>query len=330
VAGVEAAAGGGFALVVGVSRGESSHSQALQTSGAHVVTDTLGELLEHQRRSVYAAPLHDIPSLWKARKDVKERLQGKHVALFLDYDGTLTPIVEDYRKAELSGEMRTVIDQLAQTCTVAVISGRDLENVRGLVGLDQIFYAGSHGFDIAGPEGWHEELQQGKAFLPDLDSAEASLMKELADIDGASVERKKFSIAVHYRQVADNRVPAVEKVVDRVLSDHPRLRKSSGKKVFDVKPRTDWNKGQALLWLLERFGHEKGPDVVPIYIGDDTTDEDAFRVLRQEEGGCGGIGIVVRDDSERQTIAHYALEDTDEVADFLKWLSMITATGGNA
>lgn len=329
LAGVKAGDRGGFALVVGVNREESSHAEALRKAGAHVVTDTLSMLLEGGERHISPAPLDDIPSVWDSRDALTERLRGKHIALFLDYDGTLTPIVEDYRKAQLSAAMREVVDQVAATCTVAIISGRDLQDVRKLVDLDQVFYAGSHGFDIAGPEGFHQEVQQGKQFLPDLDAAETALSEKLEDIKGAAVERKRFSIAVHYRQVAEDDVPVVEQIVDRVLSDHSRLRSSRGKKVFDVKPHTDWDKGQAVLWLLERYDLD-GADVLPLYIGDDTTDEDAFRVLRQQERGEeGGIAIVVRDDdSRRRTLAHYALEDTDDVAHLLTWLATITETGG--
>ena len=312
-----------------MNRGEASRGRVLRKHGADVVTDTLTILLKDQYKKISPVFLDEIPLVWESRNKLRKRLRGKHIVLFLDYDGTLTPIVEDYRKAELSDEMRAIIGEFARTCAVAIISGRDLEDVRKLVGLEQVFYAGSHGFDIAGPDGLHEELSQGKEFLPDLDSAETKLQIKLRNIDGASVERKKFSIAVHYRQVEDDDVPTVEQVVDLVLSEHPRLRKSSGKKVFDVKPRTDWNKGQALLWFLERYGLE-GADVVPIYLGDDTTDEDAFNVLRQRERNSdGGIGIVVRDDRRSPTMAHYALEDTDDVAHFLRWLAAITVTGGN-
>jgi len=329
IAGVQAAARGGFALAVGINREQSAHGEALRKGGANVVTDTLSGLLQERNQDMSSVPLREIPLVWQFRDKLQERLRGKHIALFLDYDGTLTPIVEDYRKAELSGEVRSLIGELARSCTVAVISGRDLENVRELVGLEQVFYAGSHGFDIAGPKGWHEEIQQGKDFLPDLDSAETDLAEQLKAVEGAAVERKKFSIAVHYRQVADADVPTVEQIVDSVLYRHPRLRKSAGKKVFDVKPRANWNKGQALLWLLDRYDIEV-TDVLPIYIGDDTTDEDAFRVLRQRESDGGdGIGLVVRDGDGRSSLAHYALEDTDDVAHFLQWLVTTTATGGN-
>ena len=123
-----------------------------------------------------------------------------------------------------------------------------------------------------------------------------------------------FSIAVHYRKVEDQTIPEIEQAVDRVLGGHPNLRKSRGKKIFELQPDVDWNKGQALLWLLETLNLD-GPDVRAIYIGDDTTDEDAFAVLNQREG----IGIVVTEEP-RPTAAHYMLTDTGAVQAFLKKL----------
>ncbi|WP_232059186.1 trehalose-phosphatase [Kineobactrum salinum] len=330
LAGVQAAADGGFALVIGVNRGEPAHGDALRNSGADIVTTTLSSLLPEQDQGTAGVPVDALPSFWSARDQISERLRDRHLALFLDYDGTLTPIVEDYRKARLNAATRAIVGELARSCAVAIISGRDLEDVRALVDLDQVFYAGSHGFDIAGPRGWREQLQQGVEFLPDLDAAETALTDDLGNINGARVERKKFSIAVHYRQVAEGDVPAVEQLVSRVLAGFPRLRASSGKKVFDLKPRTDWNKGQALLWLLERY-QLNGSEVLPVYVGDDTTDEDAFHVLRQrQDSGEDGIAILVRDDSRRRSLANYTLENTDDVTDFLKWLAASITAGGTA
>ena len=118
---------------------------------------------------------------------------------------------------------------------MAVISGRDLTDVQKLVDLEAIVYAGSHGFDIAGPKGKRIEHQSGKEFLPLLDRAEKSLRNLLeGKISGVQVERKKFSIAVHYRRVEEDKVKEVEDAVDRVQKEQPRLRKGSGKKIFDL------------------------------------------------------------------------------------------------
>ncbi len=163
------------------------------------------------------------------------------------------------------------------------------------------------------------DYQQGLEFLPVLDSAEKSLRPLLSDIPGAQVERKRFSIAVHYRNVAKNREKAVEEAVDRVLGNNARLRKRTGKKIFELQPEIDWHKGKALCRLLEVLERDR-PDLLPIYIGDDVTDEDAFRELQ-----AGGIGIVVKDNESPETsrcsTARYALNDCRQVQKFLEGLA---------
>ncbi len=127
------------------------------------------------------------------------------VAVFLDYDGTLTPIVSQPEDALLPDSMRQTLQALAAQAPVAILSGRDLDDVRRRVNLDGIVYAGSHGFDIAGPRGLRRQVAT--EFLPKLDIAEKELHEALDGIPGARVERKHFSIAVHYRNVKKNGRP---------------------------------------------------------------------------------------------------------------------------
>ncbi|HSR72135.1 MAG TPA: trehalose-phosphatase, partial [Kiloniellales bacterium] len=241
---------------------------------------------------------------------------GRKLAVFLDYDGTLTPIVEDYTKAVMPAEMRSTVARLAQGVPLAIISGRDLVNLRELVRIDSAYYAGSHGFDLAGPGGWHERVGEGERFIPELDTAESALRERLAEVPGHAVERKAFAIAVHYRRAAERDVPRIEAVVDEVVAASETLRKGYGKKVFQVQPDTNWDKGHAVVWLLDHLGLG-GPDVLPLYIGDDLTDEDAFRALSGR-----GIGIVLRD-GDRNTSADYALDDPEDVQRFLEVLIAI-------
>jgi trehalose-phosphatase len=257
-----------------------------------------------------------LPSALDSMEEIRKETEKKEVAVFLDYDGTLTPIVDSPDRAVLSDQMRDTVKKLAQLCTVAVISGRDLQDVRNMVDIEGIFYAGSHGFDIAGPRGREAQFQQGKEFLPALDKAEEMLAGKLEEIKGALLERKKFSIAVHYRKVQEQEAERVEEVVDRVLEQFPRLRKSYGKKVYELQPKIDWHKGRALLWVLDALDLNK-PEVLPFYIGDDTTDEDAFIAIRDR-----GIGIVVME-KPRTTEARYALKDPDETRKFLEGLQKI-------
>jgi alpha,alpha-trehalase len=248
--------------------------------------------------------------------EIRRRIAGKRPAVFLDYDGTLTPIVERPELAVLSAETRQVVEDLASLCALAVISGRDLADVKILVGVEGICYAGSHGFDIEGPAGQHISVRQGEEFLPQLDELELRLRDRLRDVEGSQIERKRFSIAVHYRRVATERAAEVERAVDEELERLPQLRKTLGKKVFDLQPRIDWHKGKALLQLLAAL-HLDRADVLPVFLGDDLTDEDAFEAIAGR-----GVGIVVRDEV-RPTAAEFALESAAEVRRFLAVLAGI-------
>jgi trehalose-phosphatase len=262
---------------------------------------------------VFDKPIRELPSALDAIHGIIERAKGKRLALFLDYDGTLTPIVERPELAIMSEETRATVKALAEHCTVAIISGRDRRDVERLVNLDALFYAGSHGFDIAGPHGWHTEHEPAAAYVPVIDRAETALREALASVKGAILERKKYSVAVHYRLVADGDVNTVQKAINVALSHQPELRKMDGKKVYDLQPRIDWDKGKAVLWLLQALDLLHGT-VLPIYVGDDITDEDAFKVLHDL-----GIGVVVGENS-RPTTARYALKNPDEVHSFLQRL----------
>jgi trehalose-phosphatase len=236
---------------------------------------------------------------------------GNRLAVFIDYDGTLTPIVSRPEEAWLSESMRQTLRTLAARLPVAILTGRDLDDVRGRVHVDGIVYAGSHGFDIAGAGGLRREL--GAAFLPVLDTAEAELREALDDIAGAQLERKHFSVAAHYRNVNESDASGIAQAVDAVARKHRELRKINGKKVYELLPDIDWNKGRAVLWLLEALELERG-EAFPIFIGDDRTDEDAFSALKER-----GAGILVSEQPQ-VTAANYWLRNPEDVERFLQEL----------
>lgn len=308
--GVEAGRIGNFGLVIGVNRGNQVEELA---RFADVVVDDLAEVEVETALAPGSRTTDDLPSALDRFNDVAARLEHRQPAVFLDYDGTLTPIVERPEMARISDEMRQTVEDLVQQTPVAIVSGRDRQDVQVLSGIEDIYFAGSHGFDIAGPGGQHLELQQGTDYLPSLDRAEEALRDRLEGIDGVQVERKKFAIAVHFRRVAEERHGEVGQVVDAVLAENSDLRKTGGKKIFELRPDLDWDKGKALLWLLEKLDLDR-PGIVPLYLGDDLTDEDALRAIEQR-----GIGILVRDES-RPTHARFALESPGEVRIFLRKL----------
>ncbi len=237
--------------------------------------------------------------------------RGDQLAVFLDYDGTLTPIVSRPEKAVLLDSTRTILRTLSAKIPVAILSGRELKDVRKRVDIDGMVYAGSHGFDIAGPHGLRR--QEAKEFLPALDAAEKEIREKLAGIPGALIERKCFSIAAHYRNVNESDFPKLERAVREVAVRHQELRMIDGKKVYELLPNIDWDKGKAVLWLLEHLGLERAN---PIYIGDDRTDEDAFRALEHR-----GVGILVSEEP-RATAASYFLRNPSEVKRFFQNLIM--------
>jgi trehalose-phosphatase len=243
---------------------------------------------------------------------IANRLAQHELALFLDYDGTLTPIVDLPEQAILSEDMRSLLTRLAERCTVAIVSGRDRQDVQAMVRLDTLIYAGSHGFDITGPGGLHLEHEEATHSLPDLDAAERRLRDRLGDIEGALVERKRFAIAVHSRLVADKDVGRIQETVEQIHQQYPSLRQMRGKKVCELQPDVAWDKGHAILWLREALDLDR-PQVVTLYLGDDVTDEDAFRVISHR--GLG-LGILVTP-PHSGTHAQYYLRDCSEVRQFL-------------
>jgi trehalose-phosphatase len=253
------------------------------------------------------------PSALHHLESIRESLRGRVPAVFLDYDGTLTPIVARPEAAALDGRVRECLARLARLCPVAVMSGRDLVDLRTRVGLPQLYYAGCHGFEIEGP-GWRYEHPPGVAVLPTLEAAAAELAELLAGIAGVRVERKRFAIAVHFREMDEADLSALGRAVDRVSGRHPTLRMRQGKKIVESLPDVPWHKGAALGWLLARLGLDRS-EAMPICLGDDVTDEDAFEAV-----ATGGLGIVVLD-APRPTTAHYRLVGPEEVHRFLETLT---------
>jgi len=236
---------------------------------------------------------------------------SRRLAFFLDYDGTLTPIVERPEDAVLDAATREALRKLAEHHPVAVISGRDLADVRARVGIEDLQYAGCHGFEIAGPRG-NRVHGAAAAAAPQLAAAADQVARDTRGLPGVQLERKRFTLAVHYRRAREADVPAVRSAVERAQARHPALRVTSGKMVLELQPDVDWDKGRAVLWLIETLNLQ---DALPVYIGDDITDEDAFRALAGR-----GLGIVVQD-APRPSAAHYTLRDPGEVRALLAGLA---------
>ena len=306
-AGVDAASAAGFGWVLGVDR--EGNEAALRAAGAHAVVPDLASV-----RLAEAPSVVQLPSALASWEAVAARVDDRRPAVFLDYDGTLTPIVARPEDAILAAPARDAVARLASVHPVAVVSGRDLDDVRTMVGVEGIAVAGSHGFDIVGPDGARHQV--GDAYLSDLEDAERALAPLIAPIEGARIERKRFAIAVHFREAGPRAGPLVRAAVDEVVRTCPRLRSTGGKMIAELRPDIPWDKGRAVKRMRELLGLD-GARIVPIYVGDDETDEDAFREVRAD-----GIGVIVRGEGDdRPTLARFSLADPAEVRLLLERLA---------
>jgi trehalose 6-phosphate phosphatase len=271
--------------------------------------------------TVPASTVRELPDALQDEELFVQRMAGRRPAVFLDYDGVLTPIVDRPEDALISEGMRSTVRALAGRCPVCVVSGRDRQVVQELMGIDDLVVAGSHGFDIWSPSEGTIAHDASSGFEDLIAEVTDRLRAELGSIRGAVVEPKRASVAVHYRLAEPQEQTRIGAVVDTLLAERPeQLKVTPGKMVYELQPKIDWDKGRAVLYLLETLGLDTA-DVVPVYLGDDITDEDAFRVLH----GLG-VGIIVghADDPEvadRATAADFVLASTTEVEQFLTTLA---------
>ncbi len=247
-------------------------------------------------------------------------LAERFLYLFLDYDGTLAPIVRDPAKAVLSLRMRGRLEALAATprCRVAVISGRALEDIRGRVGIAGITYSGNHGLEVAGPEGTFRYPVPETARRA-LDAVRSSVANALSPVPGAFLEEKGMTLTVHLRKVNRGELLIAAHALSEATRPY-RMRGEivvrPGKEVFEICPSVDWDKGKTVLWLLEKSAVAGQEPPWPLCVGDDRTDEDAFREIRER-------GLTVHVGVPEKTDARYYLRNVGEVAAFLGRLAQI-------
>jgi trehalose-phosphatase len=232
---------------------------------------------------------------------------AEELVIVLDYDGTLTPIVDRPEDAVLGARMRVTLEALARRFPVAVLSGRALADVRDRVAVEGITYAGSHGFEIEGPDVTFVHPAAERA-APLVRHTTAMLRGALGAVPGIVIEDKPFGVATHYR-LAPDAEPRVATEVRAALERTSGLRLVKGKMVMELVPDIEWNKGRALEWLLGKLNRS---DAFAIYVGDDRTDEDAFEALASTRG----FGILVAE-APRPTAATRWLRDPEDVGAFL-------------
>lgn len=243
-----------------------------------------------------------MPEIVTEATSIDQLFAVKRPAVFLDYDGTLTPIVSRPEQAKLGEAARAAVRRLAAQTTVAIVSGRGRADVEELVNVRGITIAGAHGFDVRLPDGRLVEPMEVRAAEAVIPVLAASLREELADVAGVIIEDKRFALAVHYRLAEPADLPRIEAAVRRAAAGTPELRQIHNKMVHELRPAVPWDKGRAVVWLMDMLNPEQEP-ILPIFIGDDETDRDAFRALKGlglsffvgEQASAGEVNFILSD-----------------------------------
>ncbi|KAK9145408.1 hypothetical protein Sjap_005311 [Stephania japonica] len=284
----------------------------------------------------YTSWLKKHPSALGMFEQIMASGKGKKIIVFLDYDGTLSPIVDDPDRAFMSEMMRAAVREVAKYFPTAIISGRSREKVFKFVQLAGVYYAGSHGMDIMAPvlplstsdvkhqtriddkQGSGDVLfQPAKEFLPTIQEIIEELEEKTKCIHGVIIENNRFCISVHFRRVREEDYSELEELVKSIVKDYPQFHLTRGRKVIEIRPSIKWDKGYALEYMLDTLGYGNSNDVLAFYIGDDRTDEDAFRVLQAKKRGYP----IIVSSIPKETSAVYSLQDPSEVMSFLLHLA---------
>jgi trehalose 6-phosphate phosphatase len=236
------------------------------------------------------------------------------LALFLDFDGTLVPIQSDPETVRLTPAQKKILGRIGRKFPTAVVSGRSLEDLRDRVDLPKIAYAGNHGLEIRhGRTLWsHPEA---KKTVPVIKQALRETDWRLRGVPGILLDDKGLSASVHFRGARTVDVRKIVRTLREIAPTGPgRLKLTPGKKVMEIRPAVDWDKGRAVLCLLNRL--DPGKKTTPLYLGDDRTDEDAFRAL-------SGTGLTVRVGGPHPTAARFRIRNVAEVWRFLESLLLL-------
>jgi trehalose-phosphatase len=239
----------------------------------------------------------------------------------LDVDGTLAPIAPRPHEAEVPPETRRVVAALAARdgVVVSLVSGRAAADARRMVSVANTWVIGNHGYEVVGPDGELVVDPQVAPFRQVVAQAAHRLAPRVARVPGVIFEDKTWTLSVHYRLADPGVVPRLRGVIDEVAAPLG-LRVTEGKKLFEVRPAANINKGTAVLLLARQLGALDGSGAV-VFVGDDRTDEDAFRALRGRDADAVTVRVTgATGGGADATAAEFAIRDPAAVREFLEWL----------
>lgn len=248
---------------------------------------------------------------------VHERLAGAPLLVMLDVDGTLAPIASRPEQAEVPAETSQCVAALAAgpDVIVALVSGRTAADARRMVRVANVWVIGNHGYEIVSPDGDSLVDPQVEPYRQIIGQAERRLQPRLNQVPGLILEDKRWTLSIHYRLADPAVVPRIRSLVEET-AQALGLRVTEGKMVLEIRPPARVDKGTAVLTLAARL-QAVSEEASLVFIGDDRTDEDAFRALRLRQRRAVTVRVAP---DEKGTAAEFAAEDPQEVLRFLEWL----------
>jgi trehalose-phosphatase len=272
-----------------------------------------------------ARPVLDAPrAALPPAADLAERLSASPLLVALDIDGTLAPIAPTPAEAAVPERTRRVLEHLTelQNVHLAFVTGRAARDGHRLVHVANSWTIGNHGIELIDPAGALRVDDDAEKFAPAVAEAVAMLHEPLSRYEGVFIENKQWTASIHFRLADPATTPNVQRIVTDVAGQLG-LRVLEGKKIFELRPPVAINKGTALLQLSAALGVFVGNEMAGslLYVGDDRTDEDAFRALPPAASNAATVhvGPAELPDGQR-TSAELLLDDTEGVRVLLEWL----------
>ena len=265
-----------------------------------------------------------VPAL-PLQSGVAVRLGGTPLSILLDIDGTLAPIAPRPDQVKVPADTCKALESLIDIpdAHVAIVTGRSVDDGRRIVPLEGLGVIGNHGFEVLGESGEVISEPAALSFLDTVRRAAKELDHLPRDVPGVVLEDKQWTLSVHYRLAARPAIPGITKTVEKT-ANLLGLRVTRGKEVLELRPPLDVNKGTAAVLWVRRIGFS--PSASVLYVGDDRTDEDAFRELRAAFPKAVTIRVGDPDHGEL-TSAEFRVETPKEVKDFLVALAEYRRAG---
>lgn len=253
---------------------------------------------------------------------IEKFLKKDRIILLLDFDGTISHIVDDPHEAFLDEDFKNILKKIVRKALpLGIVTGRSIQDIKKRIKLKKIIYAGDHGFEIQSKE-LSFRYPIASEYKKAIQEIMIKIKKQLFPIEGVILQQKEYSTSIHYRRVESSDLPSFRNKVKSILTPYlqsGRVKIFPGKKVYEIKPPVEWDKGKAVEKIIAELKSKNNlSDLSPLYIGDDVTDEDAFRSVNR----LGGISIRVG--KIKQSRAKFFLSDIHEVLNFLKIFSQVT------